>query len=368
MPKAVIAGAGIAGLSAATALRRAGWQVAVYEQAAAFAPLGAALSLWPNAMAALERLGMADRVAAAGAPLRAMLLADWRGKPIIARRDVADPAVMITRARLHETLMGALDDVEVVLNAPIQGVRQDQVGVFVSFTNGDTVSADLLIDAGGIRSPIAAAYTAPGAFRGYGGVLALSEAVSGPGLDGLAAEYWGWGERVGVFELPDHRRYWFYMADQPPMAPAPTHAHIAARMNGWPDSVTVAMAATPADRLIPVRIHAKSAPKSLGQGRVISVGDAAHAMEPNLGQGACQAIEDAAMLGMIARQHRPEDILALLEKNRLKRVGAIVNRAAEGKHGAHGLWVKQAAMRTLMRNLPASITERIVRSVQTLPA
>lgn len=74
------------------------------------------------------------------------------------------------------------------------------------------------------------------------------------------------------------------------------------------------------------------------------------------------------MLGMIARQHRPEDILTLLEKNRLKRVGAIVNRAAEGKHGAHGLWVKQAAMRTLMRNLPASITERIVRSVQTLPA
>ncbi len=367
MPKVVVAGAGIAGISSAIALRRAGWDVAIYEQAEAFAPLGAALSLWPNAMAALERLGMADSVAAAGAPLRAMLLADWRGKPIIARRDMAERAVMITRARLHETLMGALDDVELVLNAPIQGVRQDQAGVFVSFTNGEAVAADLLIDAGGIRSPIAAAHTAPGAFRGYGGVLALSDAVSGPGLDGLAAEYWGWGERVGVSELPDHRRYWFYMADQAPMAPAPAHAHIASRTHGWPASVTAAIAATPADRLIPVSIHAKPPPKCLGQGRVISVGDAAHAMEPNLGQGACQAIEDAAMLGMIAKHLRPEDILPALEKARLKRVRAIVNRAAEGKHGVHGLWVKQAAMRTLMRNVPASITERIVRSAQTMP-
>jgi len=342
--------------------------VAVYEQAAAFAPLGAALSLWPNAMAALDRLGLAENVAAAGAPLRAMLLADWRGKPIIPRRAMTEPAIMVTRARLHETLADALDGVALSFSAPIRSVRQNNAGVTVSFDNGEEVSADLVIDAGGIRSPIAAAYTAPGVFRGYGGVLALSDAVDGPALEGVAAEYWGWGERVGVFELPDHRRYWFYMADQTPMSVAPSYEHIATRTKGWPESVTKAIAATPADRLISVSIHAKSAPKSLGIGRLISVGDAAHAMEPNLGQGACQAIEDAVVLGMIAKHQRPEDILPAMEKSRLKRVGAIVNRAAEGKHGVHGLWIKQAAMRTLMRCVPASITEGIVRSVQTLPA
>jgi len=367
VPKAVVAGAGIAGLAAAIALHRAGWQVTIYERAAEFAPLGAALSLWPNAMAALDQLGLAQHVAAAGAPLKAMLLADWRGKPILARRDMIEPAFMVTRVRLHETLAGALDGVVLSMQAPIRSVRQDDTGVTVTFENGKDTRADLLIDAGGIRSLIAAGYTGRGSFRGYGGVLALSDQVAGPTLDGLAAEYWGWGERFGVFELADNHRYWFYMADQTPTATAPSHDQIAERARGWPASVTAAIAATPADRLIPVSIHAKSPPKSLGHGRVISVGDAAHAMEPNLGQGACQAIEDAAMLGIIAKDHRPETILAALEASRLKRIGSIVRRAAEGKHGVHGLWLKQAAMRTLMRNIPASVSERIVRSVQTLP-
>jgi 2-polyprenyl-6-methoxyphenol hydroxylase-like FAD-dependent oxidoreductase len=86
----------------------------------------------------------------------------------------------------------------------------------------------------------------------------------------------------------------------------------------------------------------------------VRVGDAAHAMEPNLGQGACQALEDAVALGVAARSHSPNEILSTFEQLRLKRVSYIVRRAAEGRHGAHGWLAKQWAARTLLRAVPST--------------
>jgi 2-polyprenyl-6-methoxyphenol hydroxylase-like FAD-dependent oxidoreductase len=80
---AIVLGGGIAGLSAAIALRRAGYRVSVYEQAKAIAPMGAAISLWPNAVAALRELGVLEPIATAAAPITAMLLATREGRPLL---------------------------------------------------------------------------------------------------------------------------------------------------------------------------------------------------------------------------------------------------------------------------------------------
>ena len=106
----------------------------------------------------------------------------------------------------------------------------------------------------------------------------------------------------------------------------------------------------------------------MGSGRLIRVGDAAHAMEPNLGQGACQAIEDAVALGAVARVCPLDDVLTSFERLRLKRVAGIVRRAAEGRHGAHGSFATQWAMRTLLRVVPARVSDGLARSIQTMPA
>lgn len=363
--KAAVLGGGIAGLAAGLALTRAGWQVTVLERAARLEAVGAALSIWPNAVGGLNVLGVLDSVRRCAAPLKAVLVADRDSRPVIRVRSVDGLALMITRADLQKALADALPPGVLALDHEVTGITASGGTMRLRFANGGEQQADVIVDAGGLRSIAADRDTI--SYRGYGGVVALSDPVDDGGLDGLAAEYWGWHERFGIFELPASRRYWFYMRDQPATAAAPSLDLVSSRAINFPPSIGRAIAATPADRLIPFAIYARAAPRRLGHGRVIRVGDAAHAMEPNLGQGTCQAIEDAVALGVAASSGSVEDVLATYERLRLKRVAMIVRRAAEGRYGAHGPLTTQWLARSLFRLLPAGVSDNLTRSIQTLP-
>lgn len=367
MPSVIIAGGGIAGLASAIAFERAGWAVSVHERAPAIRPLGAALSIWPNAADALDQLGLWADIEACAAPLRSMFVGDQSGRAIMATRDLTEPALMVTRAALQENLARALA-VSLMLDDAIDCVTQDSEKVSAQFANGRLESADLFIDAGGIWSPIANDIVgSKPTYRGYGGVIALSDSVPDM-MDGMACEYWGRHERFGLFEIADGCRYWFYMRSQAMDAAAPAHAELVRAARDWPAGIAEAIEATPDDRLVPFAIHARPPPRRLGSGRIICIGDAAHAMEPNLGQGACQALEDAAVLGVLAHNQRPERLLAAFEARRLKRIRTIVARASEARLATHGPPLVQLAMRGLLRALPATVLDRVSRDVQTMPA
>ena len=366
MSSAIILGGGIAGSAAGLALVRAGWQVTIYERATRLEAVGGALSIWPNAMAALARLGVADAVRDRGMPFSSMLVADREGRPIIPVRRVDGDAMLVTRADLLHALIDALPPDTLVLGREGEQVEEQASGALLRFVDGRTAQADLIVDAGGLRS-VAAEPNAV-SYRGYGGVVALTDPVVGQGLGGLAVEYWGWGERFGLFELTGNRRYWFFMRDQPIEAGPPSHDEIATRAARFPPAIGSAVGATPPEQLIPFSIHARATPRTMGRGCVLRVGDAAHAMEPNLGQGACQALEVAVALRAAAYSHEVENIVPMVERLRLKRVRYIVRRAAEGRHGAHGLLAKQWAARSLLRAVPAVITDHMVRSIETMPA
>ncbi|WP_375429403.1 FAD-dependent monooxygenase [uncultured Sphingomonas sp.] len=364
-PTALVIGAGIAGLASAVALRQAGWTVELVERAPELPAAGAALSLWPNAMAGLRRLGAAARIEAEAAPIARMLLATRDGAMLIDRA-VAD-AYLPTRALLRATLRDAVGDLAVELGREVVELVSAERGE-VRFADGERRSADLVVAADGIRSAVGLAVAGNEArYRGYGGVVALSDAVDGTMPAGLAAEYWGRHERYGVFDLGGGRRYWFHMRTARIDEPAPTLRGIAARLEGWPAHVRDAVRATPAERLIPWPIHARSPPRRLARGRTMCVGDAGHAMEPNLGQGACQAIEDAVALGAAAARADPAGVPALFEAMRLARVRGVVGRAAEGGYAVHGPVAVQEAMRAALRVMPGLVKERLAAGVQTMP-
>lgn len=369
---AIVLGGGIAGLSAAIALRGAGYKVAVHEQAEAIAPLGAAISLWPNAVAALRHLGVADAIEAEAAPLVTMLLATQDGRPVMGPWAI-DPArhgeraYLPTRALIQRALQARLGTSALHLGRRVATVEDRGAAAAVTFADGETIAADLIVAADGIRSATGTRICGnPPRACSYGGVLALSDPADGPPLDGLSAEYWGRGERFGVFDLGGGRRYWFYMQGEP--APTPRRGALLAKAASWPTPIAAAIAGTPEERLIPISIHARPIPRRLGAGRIVAVGDAAHAMEPNLGQGACQALEDAVALGGVARRVEPGDLAHTFDQARRRRVAAMMRRAAEGGQAAHGSPAAQIAWRSLLRLLPTALHRRVTDGFYRLPS
>jgi 2-polyprenyl-6-methoxyphenol hydroxylase-like FAD-dependent oxidoreductase len=372
--RAIIIGAGIAGLSAAIALREVGWDIALYEQAPALEPLGAALSLWPNAMAALTHLGCDDVIRAEAQPLCQIALVERDGRMIANAGVAALPgaqAYLPTRTQLQMALLSGLGTIVPQLDHRLLSFAQDQQGVSVHFENGHQDRGDLLIAADGIWSSIAQDVIGDAPHHaGYGGVLALSDPVPGYPSTGNGREHWGVRERFGLFDLKADRKYWFYMRNEadPAESRALTKTQIAERMADWPDDLQAAVAATQADRLIPFSIHAKPPPRRLGQGRIICVGDAAHAMEPNMGQGGCQSLEDAVALGAVARAAETDAILPAFERLRLKRVRQVVQLSKQAGIIPHHLppFLSRIS-RSAMRFAYPMVATRSMRQLYSMP-
>src|SRR5262245_38144601 len=209
---AIIIGAGIAGLAAGTALRRAGYQVTLYEKASSLEPRGAALSLWPNAKQALRRLGMLAAVEAVSAHIDFLSIAMKSGRPVTSPVPLQDPGLVVQRTDLQKALAEPLHDV-IHLGSAVTEVRADHLrpGVLV---DDHEVSADLVVDASGVHSRIADSLVENSpSFRGFGGVVAISEPSDEPQLSS-GYEWLSSGARAGLFPLRRGRTYWYFTCDQ----------------------------------------------------------------------------------------------------------------------------------------------------------
>lgn len=329
---ALVAGAGIGGLTAAIALRRAGWQPLVLERAERFEPVGAGLSVMPNAVRCLRALGLADRIAAVPALHTSGSVHTWRGEPL-ASADTGQfeerfgaPMLIVHRAALHELLLDALQPGDVRLGATITGFDQDADGVSVRLADGGSARGELLIGADGLRSTIRAEVIGDGAPR-YAGYLAWRGIAARDEVP-VAGEFWGSGGLFGVVPLPGGLVYWFGTKRVPANGqdtPVQRKAEALATFADWHPSVPALIDATPADAILRNDICDRSPRTGWSDGRVTLLGDAAHPMTPHLGQGACQAIEDAAVLGTcLSESDSVQAALIDYERRRYSRTARVV--------------------------------------------
>ncbi|MEU7328223.1 FAD-dependent oxidoreductase [Streptomyces parvus] len=289
---ATVVGAGIGGLATAIGLRRAGWSVTVLERRTELERYGAAFGIHPTAQSALDRLGAGDALREHAVPYRDAHIRTPDGTPIARlpleriERTAGRPELLISRPYLLDALLAGLDafgDVPVKLGERVTDVEALAAG------------QDLVIGADGIRSAVRTAR-----FGDRSGPREVGT-VAWIGIAGIESpvhgETWGSGRFFGLTPVEPGRTNWYATAPE-----ATTADELRGLFAGWHDPIPRILDATdPATwiryemrHLYPALPSFVSADASAGH--VALVGDAAHAMTPNLGQGACTAILDADAL------------------------------------------------------------------------
>ncbi|WP_046471050.1 FAD-dependent monooxygenase [Allosalinactinospora lopnorensis] len=374
---ALIAGGGIGGLATALALHRQGWTVTVVERAVSLAPVGAGIGLAPNAVRALRELGVADEVRACSASHEGMGIRHPSGRWLVfvdeekARRRFGEPFAVLHRADLVRILADRLPPETLHLKTRVEGVETGtgERPARVSTSQGD-FDADLVVAADGLRSGLRSRLFPAHPGPVHAGFTAWRIVVPAPGCGLLASETWGNSGVVGVLPMAEGRVYCYATGVMPPgKLFEDERAETLRRFGDWHAPIPDLFAAAAPETVLRNDVFHLARPlPSLHRGRVAFLGDAAHPMAPNLGQGACQAIEDAVVLAHVAGDgtdipRRVYDYTAA----RLERTTAMVRRSA--KVGAMVHRDSPAAVRTrwtlaaVAGRLPFGATARSLRPI-----
>ncbi|MCX5379938.1 FAD-dependent monooxygenase [Streptomyces sp. NBC_00091] len=365
---AVIAGAGIGGLTAALALHRQGWRITVCERAAGPAAVGAGIVLAPNALRAYDAIGF-DATRAAGRAVPASMGLRRPGGGRLGRTDTAAltarygrPPLAVHRTALTSALAAALPEGALAYGTAVTAVdgAAGAGGRAVVRTASGNLTADAVIAADGIHSPLRRRHFPDHPGLRYSGETAWRTVLpAGPAAE--AAETWGRGERFGTAPLADGRVYLYATAVVPEgYRPADVRAELLRRYGTWHDPIPALLERIDPGAVLQHDLYDLAAPlPRLHDGRTAWIGDAAHAMTPNLGQGGCQAVEDAVVLAHLLGGPDVPAALAAYTRARLARTDAVRIRARRmGRVAALSHPLAVAARDLALRAVPARASLR----------
>ncbi|MDI1462644.1 FAD-dependent monooxygenase [Catellatospora sp. KI3] len=340
---AAVVGGGIGGLTTAIGLLAAGWQVTVYERGQALPPTGTGLGIWPSALRALDALGVGAAVRAVGRPQGDGAIRRPDGRPIVPldmdriRAKHGEPVHLVPRPALLRALHDALPTGTVRFGSPVEDItalRADHDVVIGADGIGSRVRAALLGDRHGLR------YAGATVWRG---TADLDISTGG--------ETWGSGARFGVTPQGPGRTNWYAVLTVPEnhRFSRPDADELRRHFGDWHDPIPAVLDRYATSDVIRHDLyHLAPALPSYVLGNVALLGDAAHAMTPDLGQGACQAIIDGAALAECLSGAEVAD--GLLAYDRLRRrptqrmaaASLMVNRLAQARRWH---FVRDTAMR-----------------------
>lgn len=360
-----VLGGGIAGLSAAIGLKKLGIEATVFESARAFKPLGSGLTLATNAMKAFEYLGIRAAVSKQGNPVKTIVVKDQKGRAITTIEEKGGYEVehiTIHRSELHQVLCDALGDEQVVFGKQVSDISESNTGFKIEFSDGSFVLAKYVIEASGVHSVVRKKYM-PDAKERYAGYTCWRGIAQGADINRQElSETWGKNGRFGIVPLTKHRAYWFAVktaaANSPEMS-AYRKEDLLKNYRDYHDPIASVIRATD-ERHIQLNDIIDIKPiKQYAFGNLLLIGDAAHATTPNMGQGACQAIEDAAVLVHCLKENpNVYEAFKIFEKRRLKRTHDIVKQSWQMGKMAHWKGTALTTVRNgLFRMIPSSLTQ-----------
>ncbi|WP_180116917.1 FAD-dependent urate hydroxylase HpxO [Acinetobacter sp. YH12096] len=337
-----IIGAGMAGLTTGIALKKFGHQVTIYEQAEQILPVGAAISLWSNGVKCLNYLGLTEQVEKLGGKMDHLAYIDGLTGDVMTQfslfpliEEVGQRPYPVSRADLQNMLMDEFGRENIHLGKKMVSFSEQDDQVITRFADGSEVLADLLVGADGTHSLTRAYVLGEQVERRYAGYVNWNGLVD-ISEEFAAADQWttfvGEGKRVSLMPVADNRFYFFF--DVPLAAGLENDrtqykALFKEYFKGWCEPVQKLIDAVDTQKTNRVEIHDIEPFADFYKGRVVIVGDAAHSTTPDIGQGGCQAMEDAIYLARSLQINTLglQDSLRRYQNKRNERANELVLRA-----------------------------------------
>jgi 2-polyprenyl-6-methoxyphenol hydroxylase-like FAD-dependent oxidoreductase len=371
-----ILGAGIAGLSTAIALKNAGIETIVFEAAPEIKVVGAGLGLGANAIKAFKVLGIDEEVMKAGRFLPSFTVYNEAGN-IITKTDSVSVSkkygldnFAIHRADLHAILLSKINLASVQTNKRVHFIKQYQNRIVLYFQDGTLHETDFLIAAEGIHSVVRKQLLPDSKIR-YGGYTCWRAVIDNAELQlNECSETWGSKGRFGIVPLKNNKIYWFACINAPVNDEDKKKYSVDDlfhQFKNYHQPIPAILQQTKNDNIIWGDIMDVKPINKYVFGRIVLIGDAAHATTPNLGQGACQAIEDAVILADEINQNSDFAIaFKAFEKRRLKRTHWIINTSHNiGKVAQLENKFLIAARNFLCKHLPKSLNDKQFKKIYT---
>ncbi|GFG50993.1 salicylate hydroxylase [Mycolicibacterium agri] len=322
-------------MATAVALQRDGHDVTVIE-ARTDTSSGAGISIWPNALAALDQIGLGDAVREAGGRVTAGAVrwrnGSWLRRPSHDRmvKALGEPLVVVRRSALNDVMAGALRDGTVHYGVAAKQFEATPDGVRVMLSDGSTRWADAVIGADGTHSSVARHLNGPlrNRYVGYTAWRGVADTSIDPDL---AGETMGPGIECGHVPMGPGHTYWFATERAPEgrVAAQGELAYLKEKFASWAEPMPTLLAATDPDVVLHNDLYDRDEARAWSRGPIVLVGDAAHAMRPHLGQGGCQGLEDAAILAaFVDRTNDLAAAFARFAQFRRPRVRALVRESA----------------------------------------
>lgn len=337
-----IIGAGMGGLTTGIALKKFGHQVTIYEQAEKILPVGAAISLWSNGVKCLNYLGLTEQVAKLGGQMDHLAYVDGLTGEVMTQfslspliEEVGQRPYPVSRAELQNMLMDEFGREDIHLGKKMVALEDSGEKVQIQFADGSMAHADLLVGADGTHSITRAYVLGEQVERRYAGYVnwnGLVEISSQLAPVDQWTTFVGEGKRASLMPVADNRFYFFFDV---PLALGLDNdrqqyqSMLKHYFAGWCPQVQQLIESIDPEKTNRVEIHDIEPFTDFYKGRVVIVGDAAHSTTPDIGQGGCQAMEDAIYLARALQINTlgVQDALKRYQNKRNERTGEMVLRA-----------------------------------------
>ncbi|MEL6133626.1 MAG: FAD-dependent monooxygenase [Bacteroidota bacterium] len=360
-----IVGGGIGGLTTALCLEHFGFHnYIVYEQAPAFEEVGAAVSLWPNALYVYQQIGLYEQLSTQWGEIKAAYVKTDTGKVLsetIPQYDL--PLVCIHRADLLNTLLSCVTAHKLRSDHRLQEVQLGQQQSKLIFDQGHEATVDVVIGADGIHSKVRQQLIndGPPIFRGYNVWRGIAELENVP--TGYTSETWGKGSRIGIVPIKDHKFGWWATLNEgedQPDGPQGAQEKLLEAFGDWHHPIPQLFEKSP--KIIKNKVGDRVPITSWYHANAVLIGDAAHPTTPNLGQGACMAIEGAFLLSKCLDQlDSMQEAFQAYQNLHLKRTTEIVKQSLQsGKIGQLENQMAIKARNAVISHMPRKIVMRMM--------